>query len=67
MSVSKVLPLSAYFTGHILMTMFRTRACALIAALLLPLPVLAAPSVNTLGGDTRVQLSGDLVGALTSS
>ena len=48
------------------MTMFRTRACALIAALLLPLPVLAAPTVNTLGGDTRVQLSGDLVGALTS-
>lgn len=48
------------------MTTFRTRACALIAALLLPLPVLAAPTVNTLGGDTRVQLSGDLVGALTS-
>ena len=48
------------------MTTFRTRACALIAALLLPLPVLAAPTVNTLGGDTRVELSGDLVGALTS-
>ena len=31
-----------------------------------PAAAFASPTVNTLGGDTRVQLSADLVGALTS-
>lgn len=39
--------------------------CAL-AVLLMPALAFAAPTVNTLGGDTRVVLSPELVGALTS-
>ena len=38
----------------------------LLAIGLLPFAASAAPTVNTLGGDTRVQLSADLTGALTS-
>lgn len=38
----------------------------ILAVGLLPLAASAAPTVNTLGGDTRVQLSADLTGALTS-
>lgn len=48
------------------MTTFRIRSFALAIASLIPVSALAAPTVNTLGGDTRVHLSGDLVGALTS-
>lgn len=42
------------------------RLPALLLAAALPFAASAAPTVNTLGGDTRVQLSGDLTGALTS-
>lgn len=48
------------------MTTLRIWCCSLAAAALIPLSVSAAPTVNTLGGDTRVQLSADLVGALAS-
>ena len=46
------------------MKTLRFPALLLVAAL--PFAASAAPTVNTLGGDTRVQLSGDLTGALTS-
>lgn len=48
------------------MTTLRIWCCSLAAAALIPLSASAAPTVNTLGGDTRVQLSADLVGALAS-
>jgi hypothetical protein len=48
------------------MTTLRIWCYTLAAGALIPLSASAAPTVNTLGGDTRVQLSGDLVGALTS-
>lgn len=48
------------------MTTLRLWCYTLAAAALIPLAASAAPTVNTLGGDTRVHLSGDLVGALTS-
>ncbi|CAN7486727.1 hypothetical protein LJR143_003149 [Pseudoxanthomonas sp. LjRoot143] len=48
------------------MNTLRLCCCALVTAALIPASALAAPTVSTLGGDTRVQLSGDFVGALTS-
>jgi hypothetical protein len=48
------------------MTTLRIWCYTLAAGALIPLSASAAPTVNTLGGETRVQLSGDLVGALTS-
>ena len=48
------------------MTRLRIRMCTLFGGLIVAFSSLAAPTVNTLGGDIRVQLSGDLVGALTS-
>lgn len=64
--VLKVLPLSTYITGHSIMTTLRIWCYILASGALIPLSASAEPTVNTLGGDTRVQLSGDLVGALTS-
>ena len=48
------------------MKTLRLRGLVLVMAALLPAAAFASPTVNTLGGDTRVQLSADLVGALTS-